>query len=211
MVVLVQSVAGVVIFEADTVKKIAGRYFDPALVKRESQLKFEKEIIAKSVKSSSVLAAAGVASLTEKKDSKEAVSSKDNINISLQQGTSFEQDEILIIDGFIVLLHLCNDVLVSVIAREAQNDLLINEYLKTVYGCLLNVCGGTLVSKKKCFDRLDQVFLIIDETVENGMILEFDVPTIVARINMLTEPEAGVVGGSPSANGRAAIAVRQGI
>lgn len=55
-------ISGVIVFEADTAKRIVGRYFDSALPSYDAQLKFEKDLISKSTKSSSVLAAAAIGS-----------------------------------------------------------------------------------------------------------------------------------------------------
>jgi len=216
----VQSISGVVVFEADTApKRIAGRYFEAngRLSTREGQIIFEKDLVSKAVKSSAVLAAAGVGSVAPSLTSDKG---KDGSG-SGSTTTGTENNEIVIIDNYIVILRLTGDVLIAVIARDSQNDLLVAEYTNTIHNCLVEICGGTRISKKKCFDRLDQVFLIIDESIENGVVFEYDAHAIVTRINMTSDGSSvvadGSVGGSGGAVGNgtppvnASAAVRQGI
>lgn len=195
MTVLVQAVAGVVIFEADSGKRIAASYFDALLKERDSQIALEKELIVKAGKSSVALAEVGmVVGDVGKEDAKRVVTTHVDVN------------EVVLVDRYIVLLRLVNDVLIAVIADESQNDLLMSEYLNTLHGCLSEITSGNVL-KKKLFDRLDQVFLIIDESLEkSGTIFETDPHVIVARIGM---HESVVVEGAPT-RPPIASAVREG-
>ncbi len=208
---MTHSVAGLVVFESDSGKKIAGRYFDHALRAHAAQAEIEKSLIAKAGKSSAVLAAAGVgvpaASDKEKKPPAATTTTTTTTDVTVVQGS--EVNEIILVDPFIVLLRLVNDVLIAVIARDSQNDLLLSDFLSTIHACMQSVCAGT-VSRKKCYDRLDQVFLIFDEAVETGGgIIEFESAPIVARINMNSELETPAI--SPSGSTNVNAAVRDGI
>lgn len=192
MTVLVQCVAGVVVFEADTGKRIAASYFDPQLRSRDTQILLEKELISKASKSSSSLSSVG-------KNEKIVKDPKVTTVVSDPVPT---QNEVVLVDNYVVLLRLANDVLIAVIAREEQNDLLMADYLTTLYSCLSQISSGQ-ITKKKIFDRLDQLFLIIDESIENGIIFETDPNVIVARIGM--HETSAVEGAKPSS------AVRDGL
>lgn len=221
-----QSIAGVVVFEADNApKRIAARYYEPSnhiLSKREAQIAFEKDLISKAVKSCTSLA--GLGSSDAGASGKKIV---DKLKDTKQGGggggaggegtpTITSHNEIVLVENYFVILRLTNDVLIAVVARDSQNDLLVSEYVNTFNTCLAQVCGGK-ISKKKCFDRLDQLFLIIDESIENGVVFEYDANTIISRINMVAEN----VGADGSADGigpnngnpsmTASHAVRQGI
>jgi hypothetical protein len=201
------AVAGVVVFEADTGKKIAGRYFDESLRVHSAQAAIEQALIAKAGKSSAVLAAAGVGSVVGTVE--KGKDGKTDQPTSSVQGS--ETNEIILVDQFIVLLRLAGNVLISVIARDTQNDLLMGEYLTTVHGCLSSICGGS-VTRARCYDKLDQVFLVFDESVESpgGTILEYDVHSIVSRINMVNELDTPVAG-SPVNSSAASAVMREGI
>ena len=214
-----QRIAGIVIFEADTAKRIAARYFDQSLKTFELQSKFEKELISKASKSSAVLAAAGIGSAAAASGEK----SKDSATIRRQSSADStlqgsDNAEIVLLDEFIVVLRLVNDVLVAVIARDDQNDLLVSEYASTVVSSL-NLITLNTITKKKLFDRLDQVFLIIDESLEEGgVIFELDAHNIYSRISMnedgVSTPGSSAAGGGPAQRTppiSASIAVREGI
>lgn len=212
-------ISGVIVFEADTAKRIVGRYFDSALPSYDAQVKFEKDLISKSTKSSSVLAAAAIGSAgsgsaekskTESKEAPRRSGSQDGA--SLLQGS--ENSEVVLVENFVVILRVVNDILIAVVARDSQNDLLAAEYLNTVYSAL-SLLTHSKITKKKVYDRLDQVFLIIDESIENGSIFELDAHNIVARISMQSEteigtPTAGTLPGAPRQT-TASSAVREGI
>ena len=196
MTVLVQAVAGVVVFEADSGKRIACSYFDPSLRDRDAQVRLEKELLSKAGKSSAVLAGVG----GEKGEkSKEAIAG--NSSSGRKASVSGEVDvhnEVVLVDNFLILLRLANDVLIAVVARDSQNDLLMAEYLNTVHACLSEICTQRKITKKHLFDKLDQVFLVFDESIENGSIFETDPQVIVARIQMQNEAEALVASNSRS-------------
>jgi hypothetical protein len=185
---------------------------------KEGQLNFEKDLISKAIKSSSVLTAAGVGSVTPPSGGKSGHEKKDTAQSSIQGS---ENNEIVIIDNYIVILRLAGDVLIGVIARDSQNDLLVSEYTNTLHDCIQSICGGSRVSKKKCFDRLDQIFLIIDESVENGIVFEYDSHAIVARVNMTESGDSTGTNGGGSGGGSTGVlptgpqnvsaTVRQGI
>ena len=179
MTVLVQSVAGVVVFEADSGKRIAASYYDGGLRSREVQLKLEKELISKARTSSAMLASVGTGKVEKTKDAK------------IELPPSPEMNEVVLIDEYVILLRLASDVLIAVIAREEQNDLLMADYLTTLHSCLTQIAGGS-ISAKKLFSRLDQVFLVIDESIEAGIIFETDPAVIVARIAMHESTPDGV-------------------
>ena len=208
-----QRVAGVVIFEADTAKRIAARYYDSALKRFETQVQLEKDLITKAVKSSAVLAAAGIGSASgshSEKTKESAIAMRRPSTGDAIQGT--ESPEIVLLDEYIVILRLVNDVLIAVIAREDQNDLLMSEYSSTLYASLMMITLNNL-TKKKLFDRLDQVFLVIDESLEDGVLFELDPNNIYSRLTMNEDgaitPQPGVPGAPRPIT--ASTAMREGI
>jgi hypothetical protein len=209
-----QRIAGVAILEADTAKRIACRYFDHALRTFDQQSKFEKDLVSKAVKSSAVLAAAGIGSSTASAEKGKDNSTRSGSSVDSAGVQGSESAEIVLLDEFIVVLRLVNDVLIAVTARQDQNDLLVSEYASTVVQTLNRVTLNT-VMKKKLFDRLDQVFLILDESVEEGgIIFELDAHNIYSRLSMNEESATATPTNRPA--GRtpvisASTAVREGI
>ena len=208
-----QRIAGVAILEADTAKRIAARYFDHSLKSFEQQTKFEKDLVSKATKSSAVLAAAGIGSSSGAEKGKDGSARRaSSVDSASVQGS--ETAEIVLLDEFFVVIRLVNDVLIAVTARQDQNDLLVSEYASTVVAAL-NLITLNTVSKKKLFDRLDQVFLILDESVEEGgMIFELDAHNIYSRLTMNEDgatvtPTNGAAGRQPALS--ASTAMREGI
>ena len=75
------------------------------------------------------------------------------------------------------------DVLVYVVGGEDENELILDTVLDGVTGALSILLGGD-VSANNILEHLDVVMLSVDETVDDGIILEVDSKTIVNRVLM---------------------------
>ena len=79
-----------------------------------------------------------------------------------------------------------SDVHLGVLYEPTENDIVIQSFVDGMFKALGSLVG-TPVSKKKVIDRLDSVFLLIDEVCESGIILDDDSDHIVARVEMREE------------------------
>ena len=75
------------------------------------------------------------------------------------------------------------DVLMYVVGSEDENELILDTVLDGVTGALSILLGGD-VSANNILEHLDVVMLSVDETVDDGIILEVDSKTIVNRVLM---------------------------
>ncbi|KAF4677724.1 Coatomer subunit zeta-1 [Perkinsus chesapeaki] len=91
--------------------------------------------------------------------------------------------EVALVDEYVVLVRQSNDVMLAVLARESENDIMMLDFTTTLYQVLCNITHNN-VCRKKIIDKLDLVFLMIDEAVEKGVILEMDSAVITSRIKM---------------------------
>ncbi|KAF4753269.1 Coatomer subunit zeta-1 [Perkinsus olseni] len=94
--------------------------------------------------------------------------------------------EVALVDEYIVLVRQSNDVMLAVLARESENDIMMLDFTTSLYQVLCNITHNN-VCRKKIIDKLDLVFLMIDEAVEKGVILETDSAVITSRIKMQNE------------------------
>ena len=70
-----------------------------------------------------------------------------------------------------------------VVGSEDENELILDTVLDGVTGALSILLGGD-VSANNILEHLDVVMLSVDETVDDGIILEVDSKTIVNRVLM---------------------------
>ncbi len=189
-----QLISGVAVLEADSAKRIATRYFHPSLTDREKQVIFEKQLftkISKSLPNFSQISAP-------------ADKGKEGGKVVNNEGSN----EIVLVDDFVIIVRLVNDLIICVIGNSSFNDLILNEFTNTIFESLKLILNP--INKKNCFKKLDQIFLIIDESIENGVILEFDAHHIVSRIQMNVEdsPIATPPGAAGSAGGPSVISTQ---
>ncbi|EEQ99652.1 zeta-coat protein, putative [Perkinsus marinus ATCC 50983] len=94
--------------------------------------------------------------------------------------------EVALVDEYVVLVRQSNDVMLAVLARESENDIMMLDFITSLYQVLCNITHNN-VCRKKVIEKLDLVFLMIDEAVEKGVILETDSGVITSRIKMQSE------------------------
>eukprot|EP00921_Rhytidocystis_pertsovi_P009548 GHVQ01015397.1.p1 GENE.GHVQ01015397.1~~GHVQ01015397.1.p1 ORF type:complete len:185 (+),score=42.49 GHVQ01015397.1:87-641(+) len=92
--------------------------------------------------------------------------------------------EIVMVDKFMSLIRSVNDVAIYVIGDMDENELMLLEVITAVYQCLSTITSGQ-IGKRQILEQLDSVFLMLDEVVDSGVILETDAAVITSRLNML--------------------------
>lgn len=84
-------------------------------------------------------------------------------------------------DNNLVLFKSTYDVFLFVIAPERENELMMHSFLTSLYETL-SVLLQSQVDKRTILDNLDLVTLAIDESVDDGVILETDSAAIANRV-----------------------------
>ena len=87
---------------------------------------------------------------------------------------------ILTVQRFIVQVRHSADVALSVAFEASENDILLLTFTEAFWKGLNTIAS----SKKKLVEKLDQVFLMIDESCENGVILDDDAESLMKKIEM---------------------------
>ncbi|KAL1921459.1 uncharacterized protein VTP21DRAFT_11175 [Calcarisporiella thermophila] len=101
---------------------------------------------------------------------------------SLFDKTKRSSAEIILFDNHIVLYRNNIDVFFYVIGSFDENELIIASALNTFYEAVSLLLNHQL-DKRSILDNLDLVLLALDETVDDGIILETDPNYIVSRVS----------------------------
>ncbi|SCM05746.1 coatomer subunit zeta, putative [Plasmodium chabaudi adami] len=91
--------------------------------------------------------------------------------------------EILVSNQYIILCLPVNDIYIFVVGDENSNELVLYEVMKAIQDSLNNITNNN-IGKKQLIDKLDSVFLLFDEIIDNGIIMETNSNIIVNRLYM---------------------------
>ncbi|KAM0752782.1 coatomer protein [Meredithblackwellia eburnea MCA 4105] len=98
--------------------------------------------------------------------------------------------DILLYSSQLVLYKASIDVSFYVIGPEGENELMLQSVLNAFYDAV-SLLLRHQVEKRAILENLDLVVLALDETVDNGIILETDAVAIASRVSR-PKPDAGV-------------------
>ncbi|CRG98948.1 coatomer subunit zeta, putative [Plasmodium relictum] len=91
--------------------------------------------------------------------------------------------EILILSKYIILCLSINDVNIYIIGDENDNEIILHEIIQTVHQSLNNITNNQ-IGKRQLIDKLDSIYLILDEIADSGIIMETNSNVIINRLYM---------------------------
>ncbi|CAL5224815.1 g7564 [Coccomyxa viridis] len=91
--------------------------------------------------------------------------------------------EITMFDDVIVVYKFIGDLMFFVTGSQDENELILYQVLQGFYEAI-SLLLRNAVEKKTVLENLDLVLLVMDETVDGGVILETDATTIAGRVAM---------------------------
>ncbi|XP_054080442.1 coatomer subunit zeta-2 isoform X2 [Rissa tridactyla] len=106
--------------------------------------------------------------------------------------TSPGQGEVACLEGLTVVYRSSADLFFYVVGGCQENELM----LSAVLACLLDTLGHLLqkeVEKRLLLDNMEGTFLVVDEIVDRGVILESDPQQVIQRLS-LRGPEPAAYG-----------------
>jgi hypothetical protein len=106
----------------------------------------------------------------------------------LQSGLEDQLGQVMQHDGFIVVYKLVADFLMFVVCDMKANEILIGELLESLATALSLIYKGK-VNTDELVKQIDLLYLVLDETIENGFIFEVD-PEVVAARTLLKQDHA---------------------
>ncbi|XP_064380934.1 coatomer subunit zeta-2 isoform X3 [Dromaius novaehollandiae] len=101
--------------------------------------------------------------------------------------------DVACLQGLTVVCTSSADLSFYVVGSGRENELL----LSAVLGCLVEALGRVLrgeVEKRWLLDNLAGAFLVVDEIVDGGVILESDPQQVVQRLSLRAAPEPAAYG-----------------
>ncbi|CCC66920.1 hypothetical protein NCAS_0A03620 [Naumovozyma castellii] len=102
---------------------------------------------------------------------------------NLMSKTKKQDNEIMLLDNHLVLYKKCADVTLFLVGPISGNEILLNEAFGAFKGSLELVLNSSGIDRKNILEHYDMVLLAIDETFDNGIVLETDAAAIASRVS----------------------------
>ncbi|KAF8466520.1 coatomer protein [Gautieria morchelliformis] len=90
--------------------------------------------------------------------------------------------EIIIYDNHLAMYKHSLDVIFYVVGPTSENELMLNAAL-VAFSDALSMLLRNQVEKRALLENLDLVLLCLDETIDDGIIVETDATTIASRVS----------------------------
>ncbi|RLV85233.1 Coatomer subunit zeta [Meyerozyma sp. JA9] len=103
--------------------------------------------------------------------------------------------DILLYDNHLIAYKQTNDVVLVVVSSVAENEAMVYSLANNLHEALTILLNSSL-DKATVVDKYDMVSLCVDETIDDGIILEMDPAIIVSRVT--NPPSASAVAGELS-------------
>lgn len=101
-------------------------------------------------------------------------------NEIFQRGAEDMLGEVMQHDKYIVVYRLIQDFLIFIVGDLKANELLLDEVLETISTSISLVYKGKF-SSECLIKQIDLLYLLLDETIEQGFIFEGDPEVVAAR------------------------------
>lgn len=100
----------------------------------------------------------------------------------LWQKTKKSGGDIILYDGRLAVYRHSLDLIFYLIANQDENELMINTAL-SAFSDAVQMLLRNQVEKRAVLENLDLVLLCLDETIDEGIIVETDPTTIASRVS----------------------------
>ncbi|KAG7662522.1 RET3 [[Candida] subhashii] len=89
--------------------------------------------------------------------------------------------DIILYDNHLITYKQTNDIILIFVAKINENESLIFSTMTNLFESL-NILLDNVIDKQTIIEKYDMVSLAIDETIDDGIIIEYDPATIVSRV-----------------------------
>lgn len=100
--------------------------------------------------------------------------------------TRKRDDEIILLDGYTITYKSNVDLLFYVIGSADENELLLTNVLNCFYESISLILRKN-VEKRALFRHLENIFLALDEIVDEGIVMEIDPHSVFDRLAIRSE------------------------
>ncbi|EMP33786.1 Coatomer subunit zeta-2 [Chelonia mydas] len=101
--------------------------------------------------------------------------------------------EIAFLEGLTIVYKSSIDLFFYVVGSSQENELMLVAVLTCLFDSLNHMLRKN-VEKRSLLDNLDGVFLVVDEIVDGGVILESDPQQVIQKVNFRTVSEPAAYG-----------------
>lgn len=98
------------------------------------------------------------------------------------------KDEIIVVDGFLVVHRFITDSHIYVVGGRNENPLILDCVLNCIVEVVNSLAGNSVINNT-VLDNLTRIILALDEICDSGLILEID-PTLVLQRVTATNDES---------------------
>lgn len=86
-----------------------------------------------------------------------------------------------IVEGCAINYYVATDFYIFVVGPGKENEMLLSDVCNTVRKCLMGITEDDM-RKETIFSKLDSVFLILDDVIDGGVVMECDSDVILKRL-----------------------------
>jgi len=109
-------------------------------------------------------------------------SQEDFESVILQKSVSNVNEDVFMIDRYIVVFKTVGDVTLFIVGGMNENEILLSNCLNTLYYSLQSLLPQ--IGKNELFEHYDMLILTVDELIDGGIYFECESENIVKRVNI---------------------------
>uniref|UniRef100_A0A2D4G1F9 Coatomer subunit zeta n=2 Tax=Micrurus corallinus TaxID=54390 RepID=A0A2D4G1F9_MICCO len=103
------------------------------------------------------------------------------------------ESEIAFLEGLTIVYKSSIDLFFYVVGSSHENELMLMSVLSCLFESLSHMLRKN-VEKRILVENMDGVFLVVDEIVDGGVIMESDSQQVIQKLNFRTNPEPAAYG-----------------
>uniref|UniRef100_A0A8C4TN16 Coatomer subunit zeta n=1 Tax=Erpetoichthys calabaricus TaxID=27687 RepID=A0A8C4TN16_ERPCA len=111
-----------------------------------------------------------------------------NFEKNVYNKTHKTDSEIAFLEGMTIVYKSSIDLFFYVVGSAQENELMLMSVLNCLFDSLSQMLRKN-IEKRSVMENLDGVFLVVDEVIDGGVILESDPQQVIQKINFRTLPE----------------------
>lgn len=97
--------------------------------------------------------------------------------------------DVLLLDNHLITYKQSNDIVLVIVAKINENESLIYSLVSNLFESL-NILLDNTIDKSTVLKKYDMVSLAIDETIDDGIIIEIEPAIIVSRVTNPPNPNS---------------------
>ena len=100
-----------------------------------------------------------------------------------QNKVSIYENDVMTVEQYVAVFRIYTDMTIYILGSKDDNELILSNVLDTIHDCFDKLFKHN-IERKSMIDNMTAVILVIDETIDQGIIMSTDQQTILKRINL---------------------------